>query len=221
MFDSSALNPRRVFEREFGSLPRVDRKGWTTVCCCFHNDHRPSLRLNVLGTGRFFCFACSETGDTLEFLRKKHGVSFQEACRLADCWTGHVSLHAQKELDRNRREREHIQRSAQILSANQQRLRMEVRNELHVAERLKRQISDRLRILPLDCSEAESCWDLLEMLEREIGENDAAYRLLSFGSAKDRARFVLNEAAREEMISAVLFSGGISDDEGRFMEVRL
>lgn len=39
-----------------------DRKGWAV--CPFHNDHRPSMSFR---NGRFRCWACNATGDSIEF----------------------------------------------------------------------------------------------------------------------------------------------------------
>lgn len=52
---------------------------WVNVCCCFHNDSKPSLSLN-LKSGRFICHACGvKGGDVIEFHRKHNGLGFKEA----------------------------------------------------------------------------------------------------------------------------------------------
>lgn len=47
----------------------------------------------------------------------------------------------------------------------------------------------------------------------------AAYTLLAFGSAQDRARFVLRPGLRQQMIDYVLEAGGCFDNHGKWTEV--
>ena len=48
-------------------------------CCPFHEDRTPSFV--VYPDNRWYCFACNEGGDTIEFLRQMEGLSFVEAVR--------------------------------------------------------------------------------------------------------------------------------------------
>ena len=43
--------------------------------CPFHNDHHPSLKLDK----RYYCFACGESGDVIDFTAKIFGISVQSA----------------------------------------------------------------------------------------------------------------------------------------------
>ena len=36
------------------------------TCCPFHNDHYPSMKVDT----RYYCFACHETGDVIDFTAK-------------------------------------------------------------------------------------------------------------------------------------------------------
>lgn len=36
------------------------------TCCPFHNDHHPSMKVDT----RYYCFACHETGDVIDFTAK-------------------------------------------------------------------------------------------------------------------------------------------------------
>lgn len=47
----------------------VSRDGM--ACCPFHNDRRPSLKLDE----GFYCFGCKETGDVITFVAKFFGLS--------------------------------------------------------------------------------------------------------------------------------------------------
>jgi hypothetical protein len=59
---------------------------WRTALCPFHNDHNPSLRIN-LASGGFICMACgAHGGDVLEFHRKRHDMTFLEAVRALGAW---------------------------------------------------------------------------------------------------------------------------------------
>lgn len=52
------------------------------VCCPFHNDQHPSMKLNE---DYFYCFGCGATGDVIEFIGRLFGLSSYEAAqKLAD-----------------------------------------------------------------------------------------------------------------------------------------
>ena len=52
-------------------------------CCPFHDDRRPSLLVDERDQ-HFHCFSCGAHGDAIAFVRRRHGLSFTEACaRLA------------------------------------------------------------------------------------------------------------------------------------------
>ena len=52
------------------------------VCCPFHNDRTPSMKLNE---DYFYCFGCGATGDVIDFVARLFGLSQYEAARkLAD-----------------------------------------------------------------------------------------------------------------------------------------
>jgi DNA primase len=62
-------------------LRLLGRGLWRSVLCPFHQDHKPSLRVNV-ETGSFRCMACgAKGGDVLAFHRMRHGLSFLQAAR--------------------------------------------------------------------------------------------------------------------------------------------
>jgi len=43
--------------------------------CPFHDDHHPSLKLDK----RYYCFACGESGDVIDFTAKIFGISVHSA----------------------------------------------------------------------------------------------------------------------------------------------
>ena len=57
---------------------RVGRNGM--VCCPFHNDRTPSMKVD----SRFYCFGCGASGDVIDFAALLHGLGKREAAvRLA------------------------------------------------------------------------------------------------------------------------------------------
>ena len=55
-----------------------------TWCCPFHEDKSPSFGLVKGKPGLWHCFGCGKSGDAIDFLRHRHGLSFRDACeRLA------------------------------------------------------------------------------------------------------------------------------------------
>ena len=87
----SMLNHGARFEREalpnplayfLGKGLRLIGHGlWKSALCPFHDDHDPSLRVNV-ETGAFRCMACgARGGDVLDFHRQRYGLSFTQAAR--------------------------------------------------------------------------------------------------------------------------------------------
>ena len=72
----ASLSPRQVAEH-YGLT--VGRNGM--VCCPFHEDRHPSMKLNE---DYFFCFGCGETGDVIDLAAKLFGCSPSDAAhRLA------------------------------------------------------------------------------------------------------------------------------------------
>jgi DNA primase len=57
--------------------------------CPFHEDKKPSLRVN-LATGRWACMACGLRGDLVAFVMRRHGLAFVEAVDELGAW-GEVS----------------------------------------------------------------------------------------------------------------------------------
>lgn len=54
---------------------------WIKVVCPFHDDHTPSLSIN-LKEGHFKCHACHiKGGDIISFHQKRYHLSFVEACQ--------------------------------------------------------------------------------------------------------------------------------------------
>lgn len=69
----------RVWEWLFGAPPQ--RAGTRFVArCIFHDDHDPSLSINV-EEGFFYCFGCHASGDIFTLTQKALGLSFSESAQ--------------------------------------------------------------------------------------------------------------------------------------------
>lgn len=69
----STVTPRIAAEH-YGMT--VARNGM--VCCPFHDDRHPSMKLNE---DYFYCFGCGAKGDVIEFTSKLFGINVQEAAQ--------------------------------------------------------------------------------------------------------------------------------------------
>jgi hypothetical protein len=86
-FDRDALpDPYNYYLDELGRL--IGNGEWRAATCPFHDDHDPSLRVNVV-TGAFKCFPCGASGgDVLAFHMQNHDLGFIDAARAMGCWRG-------------------------------------------------------------------------------------------------------------------------------------
>ena len=84
-FDRDRLpDPERYYTDELGALQ--GRGTWRDAVCCFHEDTRPSLRVNTQ-TGAYRCMSCGASGgDVLAFQRQRYEQGFVDACRALGCW---------------------------------------------------------------------------------------------------------------------------------------
>jgi DNA primase len=67
-------------------LKLTGRRAWRQTLCVFHDEHNPSLSINV-DTGGFCCHACgTKGGDVLDFHRSRYGLAFKEAAQALGAW---------------------------------------------------------------------------------------------------------------------------------------
>ena len=69
----AAVTPRMAAERYGLSV----RQG-TMVCCPFHTDRTPSMKLNE---DYFYCFGCGATGDVIDLAARLFGLSGSDAAK--------------------------------------------------------------------------------------------------------------------------------------------
>ena len=80
-FDREKLPNAVRYYAEREALRLVGRGRWRSAVCPFHDDTRPSLRINI-ETGAYRCMTCgAKGGDVLAFHRARHGLSFTQAAR--------------------------------------------------------------------------------------------------------------------------------------------
>ncbi|MFZ9315682.1 MAG: DNA primase [Candidatus Nanopelagicaceae bacterium] len=72
-----ALSVSQVLEQEGVFLKRVGREFVTH--CIWHKDKNPSLTISD-EKGFTFCHVCREGGDVINYIKKKYGLNFREAC---------------------------------------------------------------------------------------------------------------------------------------------
>ena len=88
------LTMREVLER-YGYT--ADRKGF--ICCPFHNEKTPSMRIYDKD---YHCFGCGEHGDVITFVQKLFNLSFQEALKKIDIDFG-LNLYGDKTFEELRK----------------------------------------------------------------------------------------------------------------------
>ena len=88
------LTMLEVLER-YGYEP--NKKGF--VCCPFHNEKTPSMRIYEKD---YHCFGCEEHGDTITFVQKLFNLSFQEALKKIDIDFG-LNLYGDKTFEELRK----------------------------------------------------------------------------------------------------------------------
>ena len=64
--------------RSRGIELRPQGQGNLVGLCPFHDDHKPSLRVTG-GKGLFRCPACGATGNAIQFVARKEGITDREA----------------------------------------------------------------------------------------------------------------------------------------------
>ena len=83
-----------VLER-YGYEP--NKKGF--VCCPFHNEKTPSMKIFEKD---YHCFGCGEHGDVITFVQKLFNLSFQEALKKIDVDFG-LNLYGDKTFEELRK----------------------------------------------------------------------------------------------------------------------
>ena len=59
---------------------------WRDAICCFHQETKPSLRINVDKGAYLFKVCGARGGDVLAFHMHNHSLNFVEACKQLGTW---------------------------------------------------------------------------------------------------------------------------------------
>jgi DNA primase len=85
-FKREALPDPAGYYADNAALRLIGSGRWRSAVCPFHDDTRPSLRVNT-ETGAFRCMVCNaKGGDVLAYHRQRHGLSFMQAARDLGAW---------------------------------------------------------------------------------------------------------------------------------------
>jgi hypothetical protein len=72
-------SPAEYYHREFSTIKT--NHNWGQVICPFHNDHKPSLSINML-EGYFKCHACGASGGgIIDFHMLRYDLAFKAAVK--------------------------------------------------------------------------------------------------------------------------------------------
>ncbi len=67
-----------VSVKETAEYYGLEVKRGSMVCCPFHNDRTPSMKLNE---DYFYCFGCGATGDVIDLVAKLFNLSSYDAAK--------------------------------------------------------------------------------------------------------------------------------------------
>ena len=76
--------------------------------CPLHTEKTPSFF--VFDDNRFKCFGCQESGDVIDFVRKLHGLSFQDALKHLGIERGSKTPAGSRDIERRKRRSELMKR---------------------------------------------------------------------------------------------------------------
>ena len=99
------------------------------TCCPFHNDHHPSMKVDT----RYYCFACHETGDVIDFTAKLFKLRPYEAAKKLAADFGidpntPVAMQATAFSHSGTTERQSVERCVSVLVDYEQLLRRWMKN---------------------------------------------------------------------------------------------
>jgi CHC2 zinc finger len=84
-FRHDLLPPPSLYYPQHG-MKLIGRGAWRSAICPFHDDRKPSLRIQA-ATGAFRCMVCGEKGgDVLEFHRRRYSLGFVAAAKDLRAW---------------------------------------------------------------------------------------------------------------------------------------
>lgn len=161
----AAVTPRMAAER-YG-LPV--RQG-NMVCCPFHNDRTPSMKLNE---DYFYCFGCGASGDVIDLAARLFGLSGYDAAKklAADFGIVEQKPSVLRKLKRSKSQAELESRSFRVLG-----------DYLQILQDWKTHCAPQSPEDAIDPRYAEAC-HMLERIENMLD-------ILAFGTPQERGEVV-------------------------------
>lgn len=190
-----------VTTRETASFYGIeaDRKGM--VCCPFHNDHTPSMKLDK----RYHCFGCGEDGDVINFVAKLFGLSqYDAAIKLVndmDILVSEENLPRSKKKNGKESKEEKEKKARVIRMRNRAKLQQARERQLEEAlSRVHRVYCDYFRLLnrwaeeysPSNPEEEPHPLFLEALQKRDQIEH--LLDTLDFGTAEEKALVLIDKA---------------------------
>jgi CHC2 zinc finger len=174
--------PSNFYSAELGKLTRPSR-GWVRGNCPFHESKsRTSFSIN-LDSGAFHCFGCGvHGGDVISFVRHRYSLDFKGALRYLR--VDSTITWAAESVRALRQERERRQAEEAVVEADRLRQRIDVRNWLHLLDRISDQANERLCELRQGAperfaGEEECLWGILADSLPQIREAEQEYFTLA------------------------------------------
>ena len=158
-----------ILEGEGIQLRRTG-KNWQ-FCCPFHNDRHPSASLfNKGDRWRFRCFGCGESGDSIDFITKLHGLDFKGACQYLGIESGPLSRSQKLKIKKNEQRRK--------ITETFKQWKLAAIDELRDTISTAYQISGRWKTIK-DFERGAKCLDPIDDLQGQLN-------ILMLGPKKDR-----------------------------------
>jgi hypothetical protein len=224
-FNIEARDVRRIvgMQQTFQAVGVLVRNGKRTDCPLCEGHSRLTLAYT---DSLWHCHRCCKGGDVFTLVQEVEGCGFKDAlgilARVAGAVPGRLNTEA---MHARRKKRERAESIAAKWDAAERRQRLKYRDALHRLDKSQRLTSEALaRVIQnqsLDPSSEDTLWGKLQETVNLRKRVSAAYYLLSFGSLKDRARFVTRLEERKVLIGHVLDCGVLRTDDGKTVEVSL
>ena len=171
----AAVHPRMAAER-YG-LPI---KQGNMICCPFHDDRTPSMKLNE---DYFYCFGCGASGDVIDLAAKLFGLSGYEAAKklAADFGIAEQKPSILARLQRGKTQAETERESFRVLQ-----------DYLRILQDWKENCAPQSPVDAIDPRYAEAC-HMLERIENMLD-------ILACGTPQERAEVVADLQKDERLM---------------------
>ena len=179
----------RIFEivkenvnlREAAELYGIDVNRYSKALCPFHNDRHPSL---YVADDHYYCFACREHGDVIDFVGRLFQLSSYDAARklMAD-----FHLSPDKPPSAAAIHAKHIRTEAQQLKENERLCFSVLSDYVRVLQDWKVRYAPRTQDEPLHERFIEAC--------RNLDQTEYYLDILCAGNSHERAEVVQQQMA--------------------------